>query len=104
MLGCDFRGLDSKQPGSALDAVDKLVVETNELLVENESSVDIKLSPNARVKLSEDGYEPSMGARPLKRVFEEKIKKPLSKKILFEDIKDTTITVDVEGDEYVFSL
>ena len=87
-----------------LKIVDKLVVETNELLVENESSVDIKLSPNARVKLSEDGYEPSMGARPLKRVFEEKIKKPLSKKILFEDIKDTTITVDVEGDEYVFSL
>jgi ATP-dependent Clp protease ATP-binding subunit ClpA len=35
-----------------------------------------------------------MGARPLKRVFEEQIKKPLSKKILFEDLKNVSITVD----------
>jgi ATP-dependent Clp protease ATP-binding subunit ClpA len=82
--------------------VDKLVVETNELLVENESSVSIVLTDACKEKLSEDGYEPAFGARPLKRVFEEHIKKPLSKKILFEDIKDTTITVDVENDEYVF--
>ena len=82
--------------------VDKLVVETNELLVENESSVSIELTDACKEKLSEDGYEPAFGARPLKRVFEEHIKKPLSKKILFEDIKDTTITVDVENDEYVF--
>jgi ATP-dependent Clp protease ATP-binding subunit ClpA len=84
--------------------VDKLVIETNDLLVENESSVIIALTDNCKAKLSEDGYEPSMGARPLKRVFEEHIKKPLSKKILFEDIKDTTITVDVVGDEYVFTV
>ena len=84
--------------------VDKLVVETNQLLIENESSVNITLTDSCKAKLSEDGYEPSMGARPLKRVFEEHIKKPLSKKILFEDIKDTTITVDIENDEYVFRL
>jgi ATP-dependent Clp protease ATP-binding subunit ClpA len=84
--------------------VDKLVVETNELLVENESSVSIVLTDACKEKLSEDGYEPAFGARPLKRVFEEHIKKPLSKKILFEDIKDTTITVDVVGDEYVFTV
>jgi len=82
--------------------VDKLVVETNELLLENESSVTIALTDDCKAKLAEDGYEPSMGARPLKRVFEEHIKKPLSKKILFEDIKDTTITVDIENEEYVF--
>jgi ATP-dependent Clp protease ATP-binding subunit ClpA len=41
-----------------------------------------------------------MGARPLKRVFEEKIKKPLSKKILFEDLQSGTITVDYNEDFY----
>ena len=84
--------------------VDKLVKETNALLQDNESSVVIALTDNARQQLSIDGYKPSMGARPLKRVFEDKIKKPLSKKILFEDIKDTTITVEYQNEEYTFSL
>ena len=84
--------------------VDKLVKETNALLQDNESSVVIALTDNARQQLSIDGYKPSMGARPLKRVFEDKIKKPLSKKILFEDIKDTTITVEYENEEYKFNL
>ena len=36
-------------------------------------------------ELAKAGYEPTMGARPLKRVFEEKVKKPLSKKIIYEE-------------------
>ena len=34
-----------------------------------------------------------MGARPLKRLFENELKKPLSKKILFEDLKNIKLTV-----------
>ena len=45
-----------------------------------------------------------MGARPLKRVFEDNVKKPLSKKILFEDLSNINISVDVQNDEYVFVL
>lgn len=90
-------------PELMLKIVDRLVLETNELLVENESNVVITLQESARQQLADDGYEPSMGARPLKRVFEEKIKKPLSKKILFEDLKDITLNIEYANDEYVIS-
>ncbi len=84
--------------------VDRLVVDTNKLLANNDSSVRIAITEGCRQQLSNDGYEPSMGARPLKRVFEEKIKKPLSRKILFDDLKDCTITVDYNNDQYQFTL
>ena len=84
--------------------VDRLVKETNELLVENESTVTISITDACRLRLAEDGYEPSMGARPLKRVFEDNVKKPLSKKILFEDLSNINISVDIQNDEYVFVL
>jgi len=87
-----------------LKIVDRLVKETNELLVENESTVVIELSDASRTQLADDGYKPSMGARPLKRVFEDSVKKPLSKKILFEDLKDTKIIVDYKDNEYVFTI
>jgi len=82
--------------------VDRLVKETNELLTENESSVTISITDACREKLAKDGYEPSMGARPLKRVFEDKVKKPLSKKILFEDLSNINISVDIQNEEYTF--
>ena len=47
----------------------------------------------------EEGYEPTMGARPLKRLFENKLKKPLSKKILFEDMKNLEVTVKLVDGE-----
>jgi ATP-dependent Clp protease ATP-binding subunit ClpA len=84
--------------------VDRLVKETNELLSENESSVTISISDTCREKLAKDGYKPSMGARPLKRVFEDKVKKPLSKKILFENITNRDILIDIQDDEYTFVL
>ena len=40
-----------------------------------------------------------MGARPLKRLFENKLKKPLSKKILFEDMKNLEVTVKLVDGE-----
>ena len=92
-----FNKLD---PELMLKIVDRLVIETNELLIENESNVVIQLHESARTQLAEDGYEPSMGARPLKRVFEEKIKKPLSKKILFEDLQGVTLNIEYTNDEY----
>ena len=84
--------------------VERLIKETNELLVENESSNSIEVTENAMNQLAEDGFKPTMGARPLKRLFEDKVKKPLSKKILFEDIKDKTITIDYNNDEFTITL
>lgn len=84
--------------------VDKLVDETNTLLGSNDSSVRIALSDAAREHLSKEGYDPVMGARPLKRLFEQEIKKPLSKKVLFENIEKTKIIIDWnESDGYKFT-
>ena len=84
--------------------VDKLVVDTNELLQENESGVVISLHDSARKQLAEDGYQPSMGARPLKRVFENSIKKPLSRKILFDNLTNTVIYIHHTGETYEFDI
>ena len=89
-------------PELMLKIVDRLVNETNDLLKENESTVTLSITEITRQQLAKDGYEPSMGARPLKRVFEDKVKKPLSKKILFDNMRDINITVDYENEEYIF--
>jgi ATP-dependent Clp protease ATP-binding subunit ClpA len=78
--------------------VERLVKETNQLLASNERDIKIDLTEAAIKQLAEEGYEPSMGARPLKRVFEEKIKKPLSRKVLFDNIDKGTITVDYDSE------
>ena len=80
--------------------VDRLITDTNDLLASNDSTVSIDITPVAKQELAEQGYEPSMGARPLKRIFEEKIKKPLSRKILFDKIQDRKILIDYIDDEF----
>jgi len=88
-------------PELMLKIVDRLVKETNELLLSNDSTVKVSISDMARQQLADDGYEPTMGARPLKRVFEEKVKKPLSRKILFDDLKNIRVHIDYRDGEYV---
>ena len=83
--------------------VDRLVKDTNELLQLNDSTITLTLTPAARQHLADDGYEPTMGARPLKRIFEEKVKKPLSKKILFENMSNHTVVIDYVGEDYTFN-
>ena len=90
-------------PDLMLKIVDRLEKETNDLLKSNDSNVRIQIDANAQKQLAEDGYEPTMGARPLKRLFEEKIKKPLSKKILFGN-DDGIVTVQYNDNEgYYFT-
>ncbi len=64
-----------------LRIVDKVKDETNVLL--SDKNVTLELTEKARQWVLEKGYDPSMGARPLARVFDTSIKKPLSKEILF---------------------
>lgn len=95
----EFNKLEHSQ---MLMIVDRLIADTNKLLASNGSTVTIAITGNARQQLSEEGYEPTMGARPLKRVFEEQVKKPLSRKILFDNIVDCTVTINYVDGEYVF--
>lgn len=51
-------------------------------------NVRIKVNKAAKEWLSEKGYDPAMGARPMERVFKQYLRKPLSEMILFGDLKD----------------
>ena len=66
--------------------VDKIINETNALL--KDRNIKISLLKEVKLWLRDKGYNETMGARPLKRLFEERIKKPLSREILFGKLKD----------------
>ena len=85
----EFRNrLDAWIAFKALDAhvieqiVDKFIAELNEQLVEK--NVVVKLSPEARSWLAQRGFDRLLGARPMARLIQSKIKEPLAEKILFD--------------------
>jgi len=67
----------------------------------------IELTPAAKDLLAERGYDPLLGARPLRRVIQREIEDGLSERILFGELKaGEIIVVDVEGEgaEAVFTF
>jgi len=66
--------------------------------------IRLNLSESAVDTLADKGYDSKMGARPLSRKIDELIRVPLSKKILFDRLRDCTITADVVDDEIVFDV
>jgi ATP-dependent Clp protease ATP-binding subunit ClpA len=50
--------------------------------------------------LIKDGFDEKMGARPMKRLIADKIKKPLSKRIVFENLRNTTVVAHYNGTDY----
>ncbi len=70
---------------SVLMVVDKFIKELQERL--NNKKVKITLTKRAKEELAKEGYTPSLGARPLARIIEEKIVEPLSDEILFGELK-----------------
>ena len=71
---------------SVLRVADKLVLEL-EAQLENHD-VTLELSAEARQWIAEHGYDPKMGARPMARVIQEHIKRPLAEILLFGELKD----------------
>jgi ATP-dependent Clp protease ATP-binding subunit ClpC len=64
-----------------------------------EKQMQIEIAPAARDLLADKGYDPSMGARPLRRTIQREIEDPLSEKILFgEVLPGQTVRVGVEGE------
>ncbi|MEE8238454.1 MAG: AAA family ATPase, partial [Gammaproteobacteria bacterium] len=66
--------------------VDKLILELETQLDKNE--VTIELEPAARTWIAEIGYDKKMGARPMARVIQEHIKRPLAEELLFGKLRD----------------
>ena len=82
--------------------VDKFIMELEAQL--GDRNVAIELSDAARQWLAEKGYDPTFGARPLARVIQESVKKPLAEELLFGKLaKGGGVRVDVEGAALSFS-
>jgi ATP-dependent Clp protease ATP-binding subunit ClpA len=77
-----FAALDEK---SIARVVDKLIVELEAQLEKNE--VTIELEPAAREWIAARGYDKTMGARPMARIIQEHIKRPLAEELLFGKLK-----------------
>ncbi|MGA9399061.1 MAG: ATP-dependent Clp protease ATP-binding subunit [Anaerolineaceae bacterium] len=62
----------------------------------------IQASDKAGLQLAEEGYDPDMGARPLKRVIQQKVEDPLSDAVLRGEFKDgETVLVDVNDEKEI---
>jgi ATP-dependent Clp protease ATP-binding subunit ClpB len=64
----------------------------------------LRVTEEARSAIAEEGYDPLYGARPLKRVIQQKCENPLATEILRIDSSDSekTITIDYIAGEYLF--
>ena len=78
--------------------VGKFLLELKQQVKDKDIAIDI--TDEALDFLVEKGFNPKMGARPLQRVIDNQIKRPLSKKILFGDLKNGgSVTIDFRNEE-----
>jgi ATP-dependent Clp protease ATP-binding subunit ClpC len=76
--------------------VDLMIAKVDERLKDRD--MGLELLPAAKALLAERGYDPVLGARPLRRTIQREIEDNLSEKILFGELKaGQIVTVDVEG-------
>ena len=94
-----FKGLG---PETISRVVDKFVMQLESQL--GDRHVTIELSDAARKWLAEKGYDPKFGARPLGRVIQETIKKPLAEELLFGRLTGGgTVRVDLVDGKLAFT-
>jgi len=91
--------------GTIDHVVEKFVLELEAQLVDRDVTFD--LTPEATRWLGEKGYDDAFGARPLARVIQDNIKKPLADEILFGKLKDggtVRVLLDRENDKLAFEF
>lgn len=83
--------------------VDKFIFEFEHQL--EEKAVTLSVDDEVRTWLAIKGYDPVMGARPMMRVIQEKIKKPLAEDLLFGNLMNGGhVTIKVKDNELVFDV
>ncbi|MFJ1291621.1 ATP-dependent Clp protease ATP-binding subunit ClpA [Paracoccus yeei] len=86
-----------------VQVVEKFVLQLEAQLIDR--GVHIELTSEAANWLAEKGYDDKMGARPLGRVIQETIKKPLAEELLFGRLtKGGVVRVRIEDDKPVFDI
>ncbi len=95
-----FKPLDISVVGSV---VDKFIFELEAML--SEKHVTLTLEADARLWLAEHGCDAKMGARPMARLIQEKIKKPLANDLLFGKLtQGGHVRIYIEKDEMCFAI
>ena len=81
--------------------VEKFIVELETQL--DNKNVFIQISEKAALWIGKEGYDENMGARPLSRLIQEKIKKPIAEQILYGKLsKGGNIKLDIKNNELTF--
>ena len=94
-----FDPLSESDAGKILDL---LLKETVAKPLAEDHGVQIEVDQNAKAQLLRLGFDPQMGARPLRRVIHERLLDPLSTLLLQQSLrKGARITVGVENGEIV---
>jgi ATP-dependent Clp protease ATP-binding subunit ClpA len=92
-----FNKLDRE---NILSIVDKFLMELENQLADKQIEIDV--SDEVKEHLAKIGFDPKLGARPIARVINDKIKKPLAHEILFGDFKpDSKIKILLKNDEII---
>ncbi|PPD37055.1 MAG: ATP-dependent Clp protease ATP-binding subunit ClpA [Methylomonas sp.] len=95
-----FKPLDISIVGHV---VDKFIFELEALLAEKH--VTLTLDADARLWMAENGCDPKMGARPMARLIQEKIKKPLANDLLFGKLANGGhVRITLKENELVFDI
>ena len=97
----NFNKLD---PRNIEMVVSKFLMELENQLVEKK--VEMEVSPEARAWISNNGYDDKLGARPIARLINDKIKKPLAHEILFGKLEQGgKVLVNLKNGEldFIFS-
>jgi ATP-dependent Clp protease ATP-binding subunit ClpA len=98
-LICKFNKLDTL-------AIKKIVIKFSDELkknLKNVHDINLVLSEPVVDYLAEQGYDSKMGARPLARKIDELIRVPLGKRIIFENIKNSTVYATLVDDKIEFT-
>ena len=99
-LICKFNRLDTI-------SIKKIVLKfTSELKsrLDEQHNIVLNFDESVIEYLAKNGYDEKMGARPLSRKIDEVIRVPLSKKILFERLKNSVVTVRVIDEKVLFDV
>ena len=83
--------------------VDKFIIELESQLDDRKVTIDV--DRDARKWLARHGYDPAMGARPMARLIQEKIKRPLADELLFGKLAHGgAVRISLKDDDLEFSI
>jgi len=92
-----FRALDK---ANLLKVIDLEIKKVQDRLIHK--NIYIALDNKAKDRLCEKGFDPTMGARPLRRVIEQELEDPIAEKILTNPDKGGNWLITIENDKFIF--